>query len=510
MKTFIITATAIISLLILTPRLYSTALDDYVAAPDPSYTYQLSESRPGFGYNAYIIRMTSQTWQSQAEVDQPLWQHWLSIIVPSNVAHSSALLTVYGGATDDPAPSTGFTDAEVILATQTDSVVASIYAIPNQPLVFTDDPGYKVEDEIIAYSWDKYLTSSEPDWPAQLPMTKAVIRAMDTVQDFLGGAGFEGINIDTFVVGGASKRGWVSWLAAAVDSRVIGAAPMVIDLLNMPASFRHHHAAYGFWAPAISDYESYDIFSWFGTPQMDILLEMVDPYLYRDRFADKPVFMINSAGDQFFLPDSAQFYFHDLPGQKNLSYMPNTGHSLSGAETEVATRLLAYYLAAAEGNPIPQFSWTKNTDGSITVNTVDTPSSVKLWQAHNPAARDFRQMTIGNAWTSSDLAPESPGTYNAALPTPEQGYSAFFVELTFPGNFTFTTEISIIPDYMPYLADYNYDGTLNAKDLPHFAASWLAGGCDVQNYYCQGTDIDKSEQTDLSDYAAFFNYWLNR
>jgi len=51
--------------------------------------------------------------------------------------------------------------------------------------------------------------------------------------------------------------------------------------------------------------------------------------------------MINSAGDQFFLPDSAQFYFKDLRGKKYLRYVPNSDHSLKN--TDAITSLLAFY-----------------------------------------------------------------------------------------------------------------------------------------------------------------------
>lgn len=55
--------------------------------------------------------------------------------------------------------------------------------IPNEPIVFVGDGKRRTEDAIIAYTWFKFLqNTSEPNWLLRLPMTKAVVKAMDTVQ----------------------------------------------------------------------------------------------------------------------------------------------------------------------------------------------------------------------------------------------------------------------------------------------------------------------------------------
>ncbi|CAF1149586.1 unnamed protein product [Rotaria sordida] len=59
----------------------------------------------------------------------------------------------------------------------------------------------------------------------------SVVRAMDAIQQFLGQQNI--IVPEEFVIGGASKRGWMTWTTAAVNNkRVIGAVPIVMDLLN--------------------------------------------------------------------------------------------------------------------------------------------------------------------------------------------------------------------------------------------------------------------------------------
>jgi PhoPQ-activated pathogenicity-related protein len=302
-----------------------TALDRYVAAPDSSYRYNRTATIPGDGYTTHILEMASQHWRNETEVDRPLWKHWLTIIEPEQVATDAALLIIAGGSNKKGPPSR-VNPLLSMAAVATSSVIAELRMVPNQPLTFPDETQTRSEDAIIAYSWDKYLRTGDEAWPLRLPMTKSVVRAMDAISAFCRSVAGGGIAVDRFVLGGASKRGWTAWTTAAVDKRVAAVVPVVIDLLNIETSFEHHYRAYGFWAPAIAAYQASGIMRWAGTAELASLLKIEDPYCYRDRL-NMPKFMINSTGDQYFLPDSSQFYFDRLIGEKYLRYVPNTDHS---------------------------------------------------------------------------------------------------------------------------------------------------------------------------------------
>jgi len=428
-----------------------TALDKYVAAPDTNYSFQVVNTIRGNGFTTYILEMTSQAWLTTNEVDRPLWKHWLNIVRPDTVTHSNSLLLIGGGANDGKAPKSA--DGNLVgIALATKSVVAELKMIPNQPLVFAGETEGRKEDSIIAYTWDKFLRTGDPKWPARLPMTKAAVRAMDTVTAFCGSPEGGNVKVDGFVVAGGSKRGWTTWTTAAVDKRVVAIVPFVIDVLNIEPSMLHHYAAYGFWAPAIGNYTAFHIMDWTGTPEYRALRKMVEPYEYRHRLT-MPKFIVNASGDQFFLPDSSQFYFNDLPGVKYLRYVPNADHSLKG--TDAYETLQACYSAVLDHSPLPQYSWTLEKDGAIRVITKDTPSVVKLWQATNPNARDFRLEMLGPVWKSTTLTDQGGGVYVGKVPKPPKGWTAFFIELTFPsGNasppFKFTTQVRVVPDVLPH------------------------------------------------------------
>lgn len=432
-----------------------TALDRYVRTPDPAYKYELVRTVPGTGFTTYVIDLTSQQWRSAAEVNRPVWKHWLTIVRPDEVTGTTGFLLVSGGSVTAAAPERA-NPAYAEIATATHSVVAELSGIPNEPLTFADETKSRNEDGMIAYTWVKFLKTGDESWPLRLPMTKAAVRAMDTITAFSATPAGGSVKVEKFFVAGASKRGWTTWTTAAVeairkDHRVVGFSPLVIDLLNMKPSFEHHFQAYGAYSEAIKDYEDMGIMKVTGTPEYQALMRLVEPFSYRARYT-MPKFIINAAGDQYFLPDSSQFYFDRLPGEKYLRYVPNANHSLNGSDARES--LLAYYDAVIHNRPRPKFSWRFGKNGDIEVTCTDRPTEVKMWVATNPEKRDFRLLTIGPAYKSTVLTSPDGKVYTGRPAQPSKGWTAYFIELTYASGakypFKFTTAVRVTPDTLPF------------------------------------------------------------
>ena len=434
-----------------------SALDNYVQAPDDSYSYALAGAPiPGDGYKVYVIYMSSQQWRTAPdEVDRTLWTHWMAMIVPDVVATDTSMLFIAGG-DNFQGPDLGAAEVAIagILAVNSHSIVTVMGQVPNQPLGFADENyAPRKEDALVAYSWDRAMNRLDWQWPAYLPMTKAAVRAMDSIQDLTASLPVPAVT--HFVITGFSKRGATTWLTGVVDPRVRAIAPGVFDVLDIDRQIEHHFSAYGFYSGALNDYKNYELLRRLRTPEGQDLLTVVDPLSYRDRL-DMPKFLINSTGDQFFLPDSARFYFDQLPGEKLLRYIANTDHGLETAPGDVQdalVSLLGWYLGILSDQPRPHIHWAHD-HGQLIVTTDQTPVIVRYWQAHNPDARDFRLETIGRSWQALPLAPVSPGMYAIPIPQPDTGWTAYFVDLIYPGVAnvpqTYSTAVFVSPDTLPF------------------------------------------------------------
>jgi PhoPQ-activated pathogenicity-related protein len=283
-------------------------------------------------------------------------------------------------------------------------------------------------------------------------MTKAAVRAMDTMTSFSVRARHNP-TVNQFIVGGSSKRGWTAWLTAAADPRVVAIVPVVIDVLNVEASALHAYRVYGTWPKALESYEKMGIMKWFGTPQLDALLQIEDPYSYRQRIT-VPKLIVNATGDQFFTPDSWQFYYNGLIGEKYLRYLPNTDHSLRGTSGDASKTAIAFLDDIINGIPRPKYTWAMQSDGSMRVRSGSKPIHARLWSALNVHSRDFRLESVGRAFWATDLEDRGDFTYDVKVPRPAQGFTAYFVELAYASArndvFTVTTGVRVVPDVLPY------------------------------------------------------------
>lgn len=429
-----------------------TLLKDYVQAPDSTFRYEIIHSVPGETYDYHVLKMYSQHWLTPDIVDQTEWWHWVSMVVPKDTPYETAMLWIGGGSTNSKMPKE---PNELILAaaSSTNSIVAQIHNVPFQPITFANDTfGKRYEDEIISYGWRRFLEGGAKDedaiWLARFPMTKAAKLAMDAVSEVVQKNYQKPIN--SFMVGGASKRGWTTWTLAATDERVIAIAPVVIDLLNLVPSFEHHWRNYGFWAPAVGDYVREGVMNWVGTPEFDRMMEITEPYSFRKDY-DIPKLLINAAGDEFFQPDSWKFYWDSLPGEKHVMYVPNFGHDVG--ESDALPNLISFYNSILKKAKRPIYSWKIEGDQiKINFDPANKPSAIKLWSAYNPLARDFRIDVFGPNWISEDIVVPDSGELTVNMTTPKSGYRGYFAELTYGGEnpLKVTTGIDVLPRTYPF------------------------------------------------------------
>ncbi|CAM6022213.1 unnamed protein product [Sphagnum balticum] len=339
-------------LLVLFAASIATPLDDYILKEDSNYRWYDTGGRlkgrflTG-GWEGVVLNMTSQGWLSPMHVDCFLWTHSLVILKPHKVMHPrTSFLLIGQGSNTNNAPKA--TDQLLLLAAalavRTNTIAAVLYQVPNQPCGFSDDEWHpRSEDDIIAYTWAHFIRNPEEvEWPLHIPMTKAAVRAMDTLQTYA--CKHLKIQIESFVVAGASKRGWTTWLTAAVDKRVVGIAPIVMDALQFVDNLHHYYKSFGGWPWSFEPYQSLNLTTNLDSPEFSALMGIEDPYVYLPRLT-MPKLIVTSSNDEFFLLDDSSYFWNEMIGEKHLLILSNTDHSLLTGLPKLLAAMKAFVLS---------------------------------------------------------------------------------------------------------------------------------------------------------------------
>lgn len=402
-----------------TPR---DALASYVAKPDDSFSWQVHARYSVPGAEIVELIMHSQTWHGI------LWKHQLYLIKPTGLPDDihQGLLAIGGGHWQDSYATETKEDLPddaqmfVRMARSAGTVVAVLGQVPFQPLF------HRREDDLIAYTFQRYLQTGDTTWPLLLPMVKSAVKAMDAVQQFTMQQW--GMSLQRFTVLGGSKRGWTTWLTGAVDRRAAALVPVVIDALNFKAHMPYQTTVWGAPSEALEPFTKLHLLKVLGsnTQQGRALREIVDPYSYRKRFT-QPKLIVIGTNDHYFPLDSLNLYWKQLPQPKFVLYLPNNRHNIKDFRRLVPA-VAALHRASAGGTPMPKLAWEYREDAGalrLCVRADPRPSLVLAWTAHSKNS-DFRDQTF----SSQRIAPRN-GVFVFDLPKPASGYAAVFAESYF-------------------------------------------------------------------------------
>lgn len=410
------------------------ALESYLNNGDNTYKWNLIDSLSTDKVTTYNILLTSQKWQDI------IWVHQLTIFVPVENNYDGALLFITGGSVKDGAPRWKKpTDQLNIyfsgMAIKNKATVAIISQVPNQPLY-----NGLTEDALISKTLHDFKNDKDYSKPLLFPMVKSAVKAMNAVQEFMSRNKHH--DITRFVVSGASKRGWTTWLTSAMDSRVVALGPMVIDVLNMPKSLNYQIAAYGKYSDQIEDYVKLGILDDIRTETGNALVTMIDPYSYR-KMLDKPKMLFMGTNDEYWVVDNVKNYINDIPGINLIHYVPNAGHNLGGGASSFEA-LSAFFGITLNKSAYPTDKWkasVKKKKVRISMEaSKDILKGVKVWFA-NSTDKDFRN----EKWESRDLNISDKSKFRVTENLPKNGYHAFYVDMTYSdpngGDYTVSSRV---------------------------------------------------------------------
>jgi len=452
------------------------------------------------GGTGHLLNVTSQQWldETRAHVQgSSIWSHQVLTIIPKTVKiKNRAFIYITGGCNENPDVPKA-TDEEPlamdIAGAQIGSIAVVLNQIPNCHMVYPSDPEQRPreEDAVIAWAWHMYLETGDPEWLPRLPMVKAAMAAMRAAQEYTTQEGIA--DIDGWVVAGASKRGWTTWLTGAVNCpscpNVVGIAPVVPIVPNLIEGVHHMWRAYGGFTFAFSDYTDVNFTTKIDSEEVGTMMKIIDPIHYVDRLERLPKSVFLAAGDEFMMMEWTQNWLDKFKGETHVYLADNAEHSYATGIVGLLKTFPNFANSVFLGGSRPTFDFNLDLKQGLITVKVDQPHvKVVLRYAHTLSAkrRDFRlaeqamQKDDGNwtcnlpavgpainfdgnyaciqpvVWIGETLNATLPGVYAAKIPRPVLGWTGAYVEVYFPSDtglktlYQYTTPGMVWPQTLPF------------------------------------------------------------
>lgn len=356
---------------------------------------------------------TRVAFQSQEWRGLP-WTHELLIKNPARLAQRNVvvvLLTGGDGGSDQQRSAEMLANALGVRA-------AVLTRVPNQPLYEG-----KNEDVLLSFSLDQYRRSGDASWPLLFPMVASVVKGIDTLEQVIGEKELKVVLI------GASKRGWTTYLTAAVDPRIMAMVPAVFEMVSMQEQIALMHERYGRDSEKIRPYTALGLTANLREPRVAQLISWVDPISYFPRFT-MPKLVLLGANDPYWVIDSVRKYWDALPEPKMLRILPNVGHGALG-EQAAAEAVLSFIRTVIDGDKIPRVDWrySSNANGLALVSGKGDAklSRCSLWQATSNSP-DFREAKFSEL--TCRVEPDG-SRFKGQFPVEPHGYTAVFGDVEF-------------------------------------------------------------------------------
>lgn len=373
-----------------------------------------------------------------------------------------------------------------VLAFLVNAVVAVVYQIPNCPVVFQSDSErlQRKEDAIIAWAWRQYMSNLDPIWLPRLPMTKASMQAMKASEEYLKQErGLTGLK---WVVSGASKRGWTSFLVGAARCKscpsIVGIAPLVPIVPDLGEEVHRQYRSYGGYTFAFIDYKNAGLVNKLDSPAFKKAMKVVDPMYYMEQLSSIPKLIVLSSDDEFMQFDWTNIWYDRVQGNKHLLILANAEHSLITGIPELVPALTEFLLKVDRKETIsPLKVFYNKSDGSLFARI---PAGAKVKEVSLRYAvtlqsklRDFRWVRLANAQNGECYFPEiklsqpvygggnciqpiiwlekriheAHGVYRAIPPFPPKGrWVGYFLQVHYESGFQETSPGFVWPDSLPF------------------------------------------------------------